>query len=178
MPSWLRYPTLGSFPSCAVGPASTLPTATPTPCLHCNLLHSTTTEILTALAAHASVCAPCVAHVHRGAGSLVRPGAIDEALLNIRGERIEGLVDVDVALCRDLEEGDPELIGEGLAALGADGTLLFPIALVADENLVDAFGGVLLDVGKPRADVCGGISWWLPAVQELLPAQCGDVTYC
>jgi hypothetical protein len=36
---------------------------------------------------------------------------------------------------------------------------------------------VLLDVGEPRADVCGGVSWWLRAVQELLPAQCGHVTY-
>jgi hypothetical protein len=134
--------------------------------------------ILTALATHASICAPCIAHVHRGAGSLVRPGAVDEALLDIRGERVEGLVDVDVALCRDLKEGDAEFVGEGLAALGADGTLLFPVALVADEDLVDAFGGVLLDVGEPRADVCGCVSWWLPVVRELLPAQRGDVTYC
>ena len=159
-----------------MGPASTLPTATPTLCPHCRTLYPTASTILTALAAHASVCAPCVTHVHRGAGSLVGPGTVDEALLDVRGERVEGLVDVDVALCRDLEEGDAEFVGEGLAALGADGALLFPIALVADEDLVDAFGGVLFDVGEPRADVCRDVSWWLPVMQELLPAQCGDVT--
>ena len=71
---------------------------------------------LTALAAHASICAPCVTHVHRGTGSLVRSGAVDETLLDVRGERVEGLIDVDVALCRDLEEGNAEFVGEGLAA--------------------------------------------------------------
>jgi len=37
--------------------------------------------------------------------------------------------------------------------LGADGALFFPVAFVADEDLVDAFGGVLFDVGEPGADV-------------------------
>jgi hypothetical protein len=63
------------------------------------------------------------------------------------------LVDVDVALCGDLEERNAEFVGEGLATLCADGALLLPVALVADEDLVDAFGGVLLDVGEPGANV-------------------------
>jgi hypothetical protein len=61
----------------------------------------------------------------------------------------------DVALGGDLEEGDAELVGEGLALLGADDALVLPVALVANEDLVDALGGVLLHVGKPCADVCG-----------------------
>ena len=38
--------------------------------------------------------------------------------------------------------------------MGRDGAFLLPVALVADEDLVDAFGGVLFDVGEPGADVC------------------------
>ena len=131
-------------------------------CPHCRTLYPTASTILTALAAHASICAPCVTNVHRGAGSLVGAGTVDEALLDIRGERVEGLVDVDVALGRDLEEGDAEFVGEGLALFCGDGALLFPVALVADEDLVDAFGGVLLDVGEPCADV------WVVLVFSLL----------
>ena len=36
---------------------------------------------------------------------------------------------------------------------GGYGAFLFPVAFVADEDLVDAFGGVLFDVGEPGADV-------------------------
>ena len=36
----------------------------------------------------------------------------------------------------------------------ADLALFFPVAFVADEDLVDAFGCVLLDVGEPGAYVC------------------------
>jgi hypothetical protein len=38
--------------------------------------------------------------------------------------------------------------------LGGDCALLFPITLVANQNLVDAFGRMLLDVREPGADVC------------------------
>lgn len=44
-----------------------------------------------------------------------------------------------------------------MALFCGDGALLFPVALVADEDLVDALGGVLLDVGEPCADVWGGV---------------------
>ena len=97
-------------------------------------------------------------NIDLGGSRLIRPSGIDKTLLDVAGEAVKRLIDVDVALGRDLEEGDAEFVGEGLAALGADGALLFPIALVADEDLVDAFGGVLLDVGELRADVCGGVS--------------------
>jgi hypothetical protein len=36
-----------------------------------------------------------------------------------------------------------------LALFRGDGALLLPVAFVADQDLVDAFTGVLLDVGEP-----------------------------
>lgn len=80
---------------------------------------------------------------------------VDDALLDVRGEGEEGLFHVDVGLGADLHEGDAELVGERLALLRRHRALLLPVAFVADEDLVDALGGVLLDVGKPGADVCG-----------------------
>lgn len=35
-----------------------------------------------------------------------------------------------------------------------DDALVLPVALVADENLVDTLGGVLLYVLEPGSDVC------------------------
>ena len=64
---------------------------------------------------------------------------IDDALLDVRCEAVEGLVHVDVALGADLEERDAEFVGEGLALFCGDGALLLPVAFVADEDLVDAF---------------------------------------
>jgi hypothetical protein len=40
-----------------------------------------------------------------------------------------------------------------LTLLCGDGALLFPITLVANEDLVDALGGMLLDIGKPSPDI-------------------------
>ena len=79
---------------------------------------------------------------------------IDYALLDIRSETVEGFLDVDIRLCGDFKEGDVELVSERLAFFRRYGTLLFPVAFVADENLVDTLGGVLLHVGKPSAYVC------------------------
>ena len=79
---------------------------------------------------------------------------IDYALLDIGSETVEGFLDVDIRLCGDFKEGDIELVSECLAFFHRYGTLLFPVALVAYENLVDTLGGVLLDVGKPSAYVC------------------------
>lgn len=78
---------------------------------------------------------------------------IDEPFLDIACEAVEGLLDVDVALCADFEEGDAQLVGEGLTLFRADCALFLPVAFVPDEDLVDAFAGVLFDVGEPRADV-------------------------
>lgn len=78
---------------------------------------------------------------------------VDDAFLDIRSEGEEGLFDVDVALCADFHKRDTEFVGEGLALGGGDGPFLFPVALVAYEDLVHAFGCVLFDVGKPCSDV-------------------------
>jgi len=87
-------------------------------------------------------------------GGLLLGLVVDEALLDVGGEAVKGLVDVDVALGGDLEEGDAELVGEGLALLGRDDAFLLPVALISNQDLVDALGGVLLDVGEPGLDVC------------------------
>lgn len=79
---------------------------------------------------------------------------IDYALLDVCSETVEGLIDVDITLCRDFEKRDVELVSERLAFFCRHGTLLFPIALVSYENLVDAFGSMLLYIGKPSAYVC------------------------
>ena len=108
------------------------------------------------LAALASSGAACLADVDAcGARGFVL-GRVDDALLDVGGQTVEGLVDVDVALGRDLEEGNAQFVGKSLALLRGYYPLLLPVALVADQNLVDAFGGVLLDVGEPGADVYRG----------------------
>ena len=68
-------------------------------------------------------------------------------------EREESLLDAVVGLCGGLHELDAELVGELAALLLGDGALLGPVRLVADEDLVHALGGVLLDVRVPCADV-------------------------
>ena len=78
---------------------------------------------------------------------------VDDAFLDITREAEEGLLDVDIALGRDFHEGDAELVGQCLALFGGDGAFLLPVAFVADEDFVHAFGGVLFDVGEPGADV-------------------------
>jgi hypothetical protein len=86
---------------------------------------------------------------------LLRLLGVDDALLDVACEAEEGLLDVDVWLSADLHEGNAKLVGERLALLGGDCALLFPVTLVANEDLVDAFGRMLLDVREPGADVCG-----------------------
>lgn len=87
-------------------------------------------------------------------GPLIRLTGIDDALLDIGGEAVEGVLDVDVALGGDLHEGDAQLVGQLLALFAGYHALVLPVALVADEDLVDALGGVLFHVGEPGADVC------------------------
>ena len=111
------------------------------------------------LAALASSGATRLADVDaRGARGFVL-GRVDDALLDVGGQAVEGLVDVDVALGRDLEEGNAQFVGKSLALLRGYYPLLLPVAFVADQNLVDALGGVLLDVGEPGADVYRKREW-------------------
>lgn len=110
---------------------------------------------LTALASCAAIA--LVADVNTGRRGCLVLLVVDQALLDIRSEAIEGLVDVNVALGGDLEEWDSKLIGQSLSLLSSDDALLFPVTLVADQDLVDALGRVLLDVGEPRSDVCNAM---------------------
>lgn len=74
-------------------------------------------------------------------------------LLDIRGETVERLFDVDVVFRRNLQERNAELVGKLLTLFSRDSPFLFPVTLVANENFVHAFAGVLLDVRKPCSDV-------------------------
>ena len=85
---------------------------------------------------------------------LLRLLGVDDALLDVACKAEEGLLDVDVRFRANLHEGNAELVGKGLTLLGRNGALLFPVTLVANQDLVDALGRVLLNVGEPCADVC------------------------
>lgn len=69
------------------------------------------------LATLAATCIGLVTNVDAGTGRLVVLGAIDETLLDIGGQTVESFVDVDIALRRDLEKRDAELVGQSLALL-------------------------------------------------------------
>jgi hypothetical protein len=85
---------------------------------------------------------------------LLRLLGVHDALLDVAGKAEEGLLDVDVRFRADLHEGNAELVGKCLTLLSRNGALLFPVALVANQDLVDALGRVLLNVGEPCADIC------------------------
>ena len=68
------------------------------------------------------------------------------ALLDIGCQAVEGLLDVDVVLGRDLQERNAQFVGQLLALLSRDGPLLLPVTLVPDKDLVNTLAGVLLDV--------------------------------
>lgn len=74
-------------------------------------------------------------------------------LLDVGCKAVKRLFNVDVVLGGNLEERNAKLIGKLLTLLGGDRSFLFPITLVADEDLVYAFAGMLLHVGKPGSNV-------------------------
>lgn len=73
--------------------------------------------VLVILAALAATSLTLVTNVNTGTGRLVVLGAVDKSLLDVGGEAVESLVDVDVALCRDFEERNTEFVGQRLALL-------------------------------------------------------------
>jgi len=109
---------------------------------------------LAALSPHRAYAVALIRHIYPLRRALVRFRCINDSLLDIRCQTVEGLLDVDVALGGDFHEGDAELVGQLLSFLRGDHAFLFPVAFVADEDLVDAFGGVLFDVGEPCSDIC------------------------
>jgi hypothetical protein len=92
--------------------------------------------------------------IHARARRLIYFRRVNDSLLDVCRQAVECLLHIDVALCRDFHEGDAEFVCELLAALGGDDALVFPVAFVADENLVYAFGSMLFDVRKPGTNIC------------------------
>ena len=80
-------------------------------------------------------------------------GRVDESRLDFACQVEEGFLDVGIRLGRRLNVRNAELLGQLFALLGGDRSLLLPIRLVANQNLGDAFAGMLLDVGVPRSYV-------------------------
>lgn len=110
--------------------------------------------VLAAVLAQAARGSSTRRHAHACLRLLLWLLGIHDALLDVAGKTVKGLFHVDVALGRNLHEGDSKLVCQRLSLLGRHGSLLFPIALVANQDLVDALGRVLLDVGEPCSDVC------------------------
>lgn len=94
-----------------------------------------------------------VAGTNLDAGLGVRGGLGTHALLNLAGHGQESLLDVGGVLGRGLEEGDAQAVGELLSDGVLDDLLVGHIALVADEKLVDTFGGVAVNLLQPLLDV-------------------------
>jgi hypothetical protein len=68
----------------------------------------------------------------------------------------EGLLDVGGVLGRGLEEGDAEAVSKVLGGVVVDDLLGGQVALVSDEELVDVFAGVAVDLLEPLLDVGEG----------------------
>jgi hypothetical protein len=81
--------------------------------------------------------------------------------INAPSECKERLLDTLVHLSRGLHEPDAKLVGKLAALLLRHSALVRPVRLVADEDLVHAFRGVLLDVRVPCSDV------WRSAVRGM-----------
>ena len=64
-------------------------------------------------------------------------------------ERQRTLLDVGRVLGRRLQEGDAPLVGEGFCLVKLDLPFAVHIALVADEQLVDVFARVTVDLAQP-----------------------------
>lgn len=112
-------------------------------------------DLLTALPSHCrTYTIVLLRHIHALRCALIRFRSVDDALFNVGRKAIKRLLDVDVALGRHLHEGNTQLVGELLTSLHRHRPLFLPVAFISDQNLVDAFGGVLLDIGKPGPNIC------------------------
>lgn len=66
---------------------------------------------LTALPTHSGThAAALLRHVHPLRAPLIRLGRIDDPFLDVGGQVVESLLDIDVALRRDLHERNLELV--------------------------------------------------------------------
>lgn len=86
-------------------------------------------------------------------GGLVVDGRSAHSLLDLSGHGQESLLDVGSALGGGLKEGDSKAVGEFLGDSVLHDLLVLHIALVSDEELVDALGGVAVNLLQPLLDV-------------------------
>ena len=66
----------------------------------------------------------------------------------------ESLFDPLIYLCRGFHEPNAEFISKLTTLLLCYSPLIRPVRLIANENLVDPFRGMLLNIVVPRSDVC------------------------
>jgi len=98
---------------------------------------------------------------------------INDPLFDLASQLEERLFHANVALRTDFHERNAELICKSLTLRSADLALLLPVAFVTDQDLVDAFGCVLLDVGEPGAYICDRLISMLDFTSMRLRACCG-----
>ena len=79
--------------------------------------------------------------------------SIDKTLLDITGQCKECFLNIDVRLGARFQELDAVFIGQGLTLLLADHLLVRHIALITDEDAVDALTRMLLNVPDPISDI-------------------------
>ena len=96
---------------------------------------------------------PSLARLHCASGLLGHHGLRGHAVLDLCRHGHEGLLNVGGALSRGLEEGDADLVREGLCGGVVDHLLGRQVALVAHEELVHILVGVPIDLVQPLLDV-------------------------
>lgn len=74
---------------------------------------------------------------------------VQQSLHDLSRETQERVLDIDVGLGGRLDELYTEGVGEGLTLFLRNDPLFVPIALVANQDLVDVLACVLLDVAEP-----------------------------
>lgn len=108
-------------------------------------------RLTTALASYSSGAA--VRRIEPRLRGLVLLAHVIDALLDVTGQAEECFLHIDVTLSRHFQEWYPELIGESLTLFSGNYSLLFPIALVTDKDLVDTFRCVLFHIRKPGTNI-------------------------
>ena len=111
------------------------------------------THYLAALSSQSTSASLC-SDIHALACRLICFCCVDDSLLDVCRQTVESLLNIDVALCRDLEKWNAELVRQLLPAFRRDHTSVFPITLVSDKNLVHTLCGMLLNVREPGSDIC------------------------
>jgi hypothetical protein len=76
--------------------------------------------------------------------------------LNLRSHGQKGLFDIGRCLGGGFQEFNPERVGKFLALLGSHDTLGGQIGLVADQELIDIFRSVSVNLVQPLLDVVEG----------------------